>query len=96
MNINAQKDGNEAFISFRGTIVAGPEIDTEAIKNEAAGKKRGEIEQTVGAMPGVNEVVVEYSPFWVYSTPKAAKKITVTVENPDQTQSTTQDSNDTE
>lgn len=96
MNINRQNDGSEAFISFRGTVTAGPEIDTEAIKAQSVGKKRGEIEQTVGAMPGVEEVVVEYSPFWVYSTPKAAKKITVTVENPEQTEQNSQDSNVTE
>lgn len=62
-------------------MVAGPTLDTNAIREAVRGKKRGEIEQYVGNLPGVDDVVVEYSPFWVYSTPKAAKKITVTIKN---------------
>ena len=89
MRINNQPTPNEAFISFRTSVVAGPEIDEVAIKENIRGKKRGEAEKYIEALPGVEEVVVEYSPFWVYSTPKAASKITIVIEKPAEQQAPT-------
>jgi hypothetical protein len=91
MRINNQPTPAEAFISFRTSVTAGPEIDEAAIKEFVRGKKRGEVQQYISTLPGVKEVTVNYSPFWVYSTPKASKKITITVEkvsDQQQTQST--------
>ncbi|MDQ3123387.1 MAG: hypothetical protein M3Q14_01735 [bacterium] len=82
LRLNSQPKPNEALLSFRTSVVAGPEIDQDAVKEAVRGKKRGEAEQYISALPGVEEVVVDYSPFWVYSTPKAAKKITIIVEKP--------------
>lgn len=82
MRINNQPTPNEAFISFRTSVVAGPEIDETVIKENIRGKKRGEAEKYIEALPGVQEAVIEYSPFWVYSTPKSAKKITIIIEKP--------------
>ncbi len=87
MRINNNTTPGQAFISFRTSVVAGPEIDEEEIKEFAKGKKRGEVEDFVESITGVQEVEVTYSPFWVYSTPKAAKKITVVVEDPEEVQS---------
>src|SRR5690606_26950739 len=86
MRINNNTTPGEAFISFRTSVTAGPEIDEQAIKEAVRGKKRGEVESHIESIPGVQEAVVEYSPFWVYSTPKAAKKITITIEKPDNQQ----------
>lgn len=83
MRINNNPNPGAAFLNFRTSVTAGPEIDEEDIKENALGKKRGEIEQYVESIPGVQEVEVTYSPFWVLSTPKAAKKITVEVEKPE-------------
>ena len=91
MRLNNQPSAGEASISFRTSVVAGPEIDEVAVKEAIRGKKRGEAEQYIGALPGVEEVVVEYSPFWVYSTPKAAKKINITIEKPAEVEQTTTD-----
>lgn len=88
MRINNNTTVGQAFISFRTSVVVGPEIDEEAIKEFARGKKRGEIEQYVESIPGVQEAEITYSPFWVYSTPKAAKKITVTIEKPQEAETT--------
>jgi hypothetical protein len=55
----------------------GPDIDTEALKNDIMGKKSGETENIVKALPGVKAVEVNYSPFWVSRTPKKASKITI-------------------
>ncbi|MDQ3064871.1 MAG: hypothetical protein M3Q36_01215 [bacterium] len=82
MRINNQPSAGEALLSFRTSVVSGSELDQEAIKEAVRGKKRGEAEQYIGALPGVEEVIVDYSPFWVYTTPKAAKKITITIEKP--------------
>ncbi len=81
MRLNNQPNPNEAFISFRTSVTAGPEIDVDAIKEAVRGKKRGEVEQYLDQQPGVDDVLIEYSPFWVYSTPKAAKKITIEIKH---------------
>lgn len=90
---NSQPD--QAFISFRTSVVAGPELDQDAIKEAIRGKKRGEVESYIKDLVGVQDVTVDYSPFWVYSTPKAAKKITITIEKPsDQSQESQNSSNE--
>jgi hypothetical protein len=92
MRINNQPTPAEAFISFRTSVTAGPELDENAIKEAVRGKKRGEVQDYITDLPGVTDVTVNYSPFWVYSTPKAAKKITITVEKTsDEQQPTTTD-----
>ncbi len=90
IRINNNPNPGEAFINFRTSVTAGPEINTEALKEAVRGKKRGEVEQYINALPGVKDVLVEYSPFWVYQTPNAASKITVLIEDPaaNQTNST--------
>ncbi len=82
MRINNNTTPGQAFLNFRTSVVAGPEINEDEIKEFAKGKKRGEIEEYVEGITGVQEVEVTYSPFWVFSTPKAAKKIAVEVEKP--------------
>jgi len=80
MRINNQPSPTEAFISFRTSVTAGPQIDEVAVKENVRGKKRGETESYIKNLPGVQDVTISYSPFWVYSTPKATSKITIIVE----------------
>lgn len=80
MRINNNTEPGEAFLNFRTSVVAGPQLDEAAIKEAVRGKKRGEVENYIDNLPGVDEVVVEYEPFWVMSTPKAAKKINIIIE----------------
>lgn len=87
MRINNNTTPGQAFISFRTTVTAGPEIDEDEVKEAVRGKKRGEVEDYVEGITGVQEVEVSYSPFWVYSTPKAAKKISIEIEKPEEIQS---------
>ena len=68
-----------AVIEMKVVAVAGPEINTNEIKQIAKGKKAGEIEQELKQIPGVTDVKVEYSPFWVSSVPNDESKITVSV-----------------
>lgn len=64
------------------TIVAGSDLDTAEIKKQIAGKKANDAKKIIGEYPGVTEVIVDYSPFWVSSIPKKTSKITITVEVP--------------
>ena len=75
------KSGNQTRVSMQTTIAIGPKLDQEDIKRRAAGKKRGEIQKDIGNEPGIKEVSVRYSPFWVYRTPNNLGKITVVVES---------------
>ena len=77
-----RKSPTEALISMQTLVVAGPKLNAESIKNEIIGKKRGDAIKLISSKPGVKDVTISYSPFWVYSTPKAAKKITVTIDKP--------------
>lgn len=74
------RTGNKAKLTLQVVVVAGPDLDEAAIKEEIAGKKRGDIQSTLKQRPGVNDVEVSYSPFWVQSTPKDADKIVLIIE----------------
>lgn len=66
------------------TADAVPIIDTTAVKKQAAGQKTSTIKQSLSGVPGVKEVQVNLSPFWVSKAPKSTSKITV-VQVPDKT-----------
>lgn len=61
-------------------ITIGPKFDESQLKTEIAGKKSGDTENAIKAIPGVKEVTVKYSPFWVSKTPKNPEKITFVFE----------------
>jgi hypothetical protein len=75
-----QKTDKTTSVTMQTTIVAGPEVDKDAIKRDIAGKKRGDAEQLLGAHPGYKEVRIDLSPFWVSKITKKAQKITIIVE----------------
>lgn len=78
--------GTVTDVTVKTRVVAGPEIDQNALKAEIAGKKRGEAEQILKARPGIKEVRIDTKPFFNYSVPKNVKKITFVVEETDGTQ----------
>jgi hypothetical protein len=71
----------EAQNGFSGNLVAnakvGPKIDDNAIKNAAKGKRYGDIQSNIESIPGVDNVDVKFSPFWVSSAPNDVKRISV-------------------
>lgn len=73
----------EVNLSMQAQTIAGPVLDTESLKKEVAGKKRGEVQSIISSHPGVSDVTVDYSPFWVLSTPGRAGNITIIVEQSD-------------
>ena len=62
------------------TATAGVEQNVADIKKSVAGKKKNEVAQILQTHPGVKEVDVKYSPFWVYKVPSSQGKITVNFE----------------
>lgn len=75
--IKSVAENGDTVIEVATKAEVGPDIDTEALKKEIMGKKSGETENIVKALPGVKNVEVDYSPFWVSRTPKKATKITI-------------------
>ncbi len=77
-------NGNVGF-SLRTTAEAGVQQDVDQIKTAIAGKKKGEVQAYILARPGVKDVEVKYSPFWIYRTTKSTGKITVTFQQANDT-----------
>ncbi len=78
--INDSKQPGSTSITMQVPVILGPKIDTEALKKQIAGKKKGDIDSIVKAIDGVKDVNVQYSPFWVSITPKNTNKITIVYE----------------
>jgi hypothetical protein len=70
------KDNPQVSVQTSATI--GPSLDTDAIKKEVAGKKKGDTIDIISNRPGIKGVTVNYSPFWVSKTPSDPKKVIIT------------------
>ncbi len=92
LRLEARKSPTEAQLTLQSIAIAGPELNEASIKDQIRGKKRGDAEKLIGNLPGVKDVTIEYKPFWVLSTPKAAKKIIITIEKPTVNQPSENDS----
>jgi hypothetical protein len=77
-----------ATVTLQTSVVVGSELNLATIKKQIAGKKAGDAEELIKQNPGVTDVSVEYSPFWVSSIPKKTGKITVVVQKPKATSTT--------
>ncbi len=65
------------------TSLAGPDINTATIKSAIKGKKTNDVRTYVKSTPGVSDVTVKYSPFWVTKVPNKESKITVLIDKAD-------------
>ncbi len=74
-NIAAVEGGFTANIVTNAKI--GPKIDDDQIKNTAKGKRYGEVQSSIEAIQGVDDVDVKFWPFWVSSVPNDPKKISI-------------------
>lgn len=75
--VKSVAENGDTVIALSTSVEVGPDIDTEALKKEVRGKKSGETENIIQPLPGVKDVEVNYSPFWVSRTPKKDSKITI-------------------
>ena len=71
-----------AEVTLTTVATAGPDINVDTLKKQVAGKKGGDIKQLLQNTPGVTDVQVRLSPFWVSSVPDDTQKITITIAKP--------------
>ncbi len=64
-----------AVIETIGQI--GPKIDDDKIKEDAKGKRYGEIQADLKAIDGINDADIKFSPFWVSTVPNDNNKIKI-------------------
>jgi hypothetical protein len=88
IHLTNRKSPSEVSVNIQAIVISGPQLNAETIKNEIKGKKRGDAENIIKKKVGVKDVTITYSPFWVYTTPKSLKKITVTIQKPTVTKAT--------
>ena len=75
-----KRSPTDVRLSVQSITTVGPRLDLDSLKREIAGKKRGDTLGAIEGRPGVRDVTVEYTPFWVYATPKKTGKITIVLE----------------
>lgn len=68
---------NGADLTLVATAEVGPQLDENEIKQQAIGRKGGEIQESLQSIQGIEDVEVKYFPFWVSSVPNDDKKVTV-------------------
>ncbi len=66
-----------ATVAMETKSEAGPQLDIAKLKTQLMGKKSGDVKNFIKQTPGVTDVQVKYSPFWVSIVPKSADKISI-------------------
>ena len=74
------QSGASATLAVNEDTTAVPIINIASVKKQAEGKKSGDIKAAIGAWPGVKEVDVKLSPFWVSKAPGKDSKIKVVLQ----------------
>jgi hypothetical protein len=75
--VQNQTSPTAATLNISEDTTAVPIIDVDGIKQQVAGQKTNAIKTTISGIPGVKEVEVKLSPFWVSKAPKKASKIVI-------------------
>lgn len=80
-NIEIQNPSNSgATLAVHEDTTAVPIINIASVKKQVEGKKSGDIKAAIGSWPGVKEVDVKLSPFWVSKAPSKDSKIKVVLQ----------------
>ena len=80
IRIDNKKPTGETAFTVQAIAQAGVEQNESDIKAAVRGKKKGEVQAILQTRPGVKDVQVKTSPFWVYKVPKKDSKITLIFE----------------
>lgn len=72
----------KAVVALQDTAIAGPDLKVDSLRTQVAGKKAIDAENIIKSNPGVTDVNVSYSPFWVSAIPKNTNKISIVIEKP--------------
>ncbi len=81
VSVSSQDSPTKAVLQLSEATTAIPILDVASIKKTAAGQKTGDIRSAISNLPGVKEVDVKFSPFWVSKAPKAGKITVVQVQD---------------
>lgn len=73
------KAPTQARVTLDTEVIAGVKLDTDSLKQQIKGKKKGAVIELLSSQTGVTDVDVRYSPFWVTKAPGPGK-ITIVVE----------------
>lgn len=79
-DVNTPAASGPLQVAFSAVSLAGPDIKVDTFKKQIAGKKTNDVRTIAKATPGVTDVSVKYSPFWVSKVPSKVPKITVVIE----------------
>lgn len=77
VTVQSQPAANSAVLAINENTTAVPIIDVAAVKKQTEGHKVGDVKAVISNWPGVKNVDVKLSPFWVSKAPKKDGKITV-------------------
>ena len=69
-----------ANVSMTAKSEAGPQLNVKQLKTQLAGRKSENVKNFIKQTPGVTDVNVHFSPFWVSAVPKNANKVTITID----------------
>ena len=81
-NLQTQNGSGSATVTMQDTAVVGSQLNIANLKKQVAGKKTADVESVIKANPGVTDVTVKYSPFWVSSVPGKTSKVIINIEKP--------------
>jgi hypothetical protein len=68
-----------AAVSMEAKSEVGPDLHADQLKTQLAGKKSGDVKSDIKQTPGVTDVQVKLSPFWVNTVPKNGGKVTIKI-----------------
>lgn len=77
VTVQSQDSPGKATLQLNVDTTAIPILDEPAIKKMAGGQKTGDIQSALSNLPGVQDVQVKFSPFWVSKAPKNTGKIKI-------------------
>ena len=74
-----QSSATTAQVTMQANALVGSNLNVSTIKSQIVGLKSADVKSNIKAYPGVTNVTVKFSPFWVNSVPKQQNKITVNI-----------------
>ncbi|MBI2588864.1 hypothetical protein HYW35_01485 [Candidatus Saccharibacteria bacterium] len=80
VNVQSQASPTNTTLAVTAETTAIPVIDIEAVKKMVGGQKSGDIKSLISVWPGVKNVEVKMSPFWVSKAPNKPGKIHVVLQ----------------
>lgn len=89
IRIESKQANGQVIFSLQTTAKAGVEQDEASIKESIKGKKKGEVQSILLERPGIKDVQVNMSPFWVYKVPDKDNRITLIFEQKGNTENDT-------